>query len=58
MHCRYGHLEVVDVLLNKQNMRAINAANGEGRTALHYACAAGYDAIVDTLLLEGATMEK
>ena len=46
------------MLQNKHYMKAPNALNSDGRTALHFACAVKNDAFVDFLTAEGVTLEK
>ena len=59
MACMLGHLEIVQILLRQANGPAnvINAACGNGTTALHAASENGNANVVEFLIANGANME-
>jgi ankyrin repeat protein len=52
--CRMGQMGAVQMLVQHMGPQALQMWDRNGMTALHWACAEGYGAVVKTLLLAGA----
>ncbi|XP_073259061.1 transient receptor potential cation channel subfamily A member 1-like [Porites lutea] len=55
---RYGWTDCVEALMENQHVKIINLLNSQGKTALHFACAAGHNSTAEVLLRLGAVIER